>query len=158
MLAVLTAKKDQTKVVDLLLTKDPDITKTTDEGYTRDEKAEDRIGYTALHMAAKKGYINVATSLLNACRDKKACLNARANVVGEGKEFEEIKKNGLTPWMVAKIFRKEELADYLLRSGTDVTDADKRIVSEVKPGYNAYASLKNKLESYLLSQGNPWGK
>ena len=159
MLAVLKAKRDKTKIVDLLLTAHPDVAKTTDETFTYSDGrigGQDRIGYTVLHMAAQKGYINIVTSLLNACQDKNACLNARANFIRvDGNDtIKKLEKNGITPWMIATIFKQEEVADYLLRSGAEVTDEDRTLVDEIKVFDRNKLSqlqdaLNNKFKSFI---------
>lgn len=95
--------KDNPKILNLLLAKKPNLLKTTEKGNS------------ALHLAAARGYTKVAQALLNACEDKQACLNLRAN-------------DGFTPWMRAMSHGKTETANYLASEGAVITEEDRQLI------------------------------
>ena len=75
---------------------------------------KNNIGVTALHMVAKRGNIDIATALVEACGENVAqCLNARSN-------------DGSTPWMTATINHQMALAAYLESAGAIITDEDRK--------------------------------
>ncbi|GEM_PF-5224146 len=110
MTAVQHAQKDDPKVVNLLLAKGADVTAASEKGNT------------ALHMAAKRGYTEIAKALLNACQDKEKCLTAR-------------NEKQLTPWMMAKVNKQDEMADFLkqeaAKAGLEITEADTKTAKEI---------------------------
>ena len=110
MTAVQHAQKDDPKVVNLLLANGADVTAASEKGNT------------ALHMAARRGYTEIAKALLNACQDKEKCLTAR-------------NEKQLTPWMMAKVNKQDKMADFLkqetAKAGLEITEADTKTAKEI---------------------------